>query len=201
MSALAAVILGYLLGSAPTANALARIRGIDLRTFGSGNPGTNNARKLGGCRLAAPVLLVEMAKGIGAVAVGSAIAGEATAIAAGVAAVAGNIFNVWYAMKGGKGLAIAGGVLLMAWPPGLAISVAVIAALAVITRSTGKASLGALAALLLLSLVWASQTWPNGWGVEDVSLLPYLAGGLVLLISPKHFKDAGNIKEPSLPGS
>jgi hypothetical protein len=47
MILLPAVLLGYLLGSIPTANGLARLRGVDLRKAGSGNPGVNNARRLG----------------------------------------------------------------------------------------------------------------------------------------------------------
>src|SRR5690606_27985836 len=49
----AALVVGYLVGSAPTADWLARRRGIDLRSTGSGNPGTNNALRTGGPRLAA----------------------------------------------------------------------------------------------------------------------------------------------------
>lgn len=199
MNELAAAILGYLIGATPTANIIARLRGIDLTKAGSGNPGTNNARQLGGYTLAASVLAVELLKGVAAVAIGSAIGGEVSALAAGVAAITGNIFSIWDCMKGGKGLAITGGVLLMAWPAGLAISVGVIAGLVAATRSSGKSSLGALGALFLSSLLWASRSWPNGWGIEDLSLLPYLAGGIVLLVAPKHLKDAYGVKGPSRP--
>jgi len=57
MTTLLAAIAGYALGSLPTAGALARMRGIDLRAEGSGNPGANNALRTGGLILAAGVLL------------------------------------------------------------------------------------------------------------------------------------------------
>lgn len=199
MSVWAAVAIGYLIGSAPTANALARMRGIDLTSSGSANPGTNNARKLGGYGLAASVLVVEMAKGVLAVVIGGAVAGDVGALMAGVSAVAGNIFSIWYRMKGGKGLAIGAGVLLMAWPMGAAIAVILIALLAVVTRSTGKASIGTLISLFVMSWIWFARAWPNAWGIDDVGLLPYLAGALVLLVSPKHLRDAMSVTQPSHP--
>ncbi len=62
MIALAALV-GYLIGSMPTANVLAGLWGIDLRTSGSHNPGANNARRLGGPILALLVFVVEIGKG------------------------------------------------------------------------------------------------------------------------------------------
>jgi len=47
--------------------------GVDLRRGGTGNPGPNNARRLGGLPLAFLVLVVEMAKGMTAVAAGLAL--------------------------------------------------------------------------------------------------------------------------------
>ena len=67
-----AAITGYLIGSVPTAVWLGKLWGVDLRRGGTGNPGANNARRLGGLPLAFLVLVVEMAKGMTAVAAGLA---------------------------------------------------------------------------------------------------------------------------------
>src|SRR5690606_25837333 len=110
------VIIGYLLGCIPTAVWIARASGIDLRHQGSGNPGANNALRLGGRRLAALVLFTEMAKGAAAALRGGQLAGEEGMIAAGLGAAFGNLYNVFLRFKGGKGLGITAGVLLAAWP-------------------------------------------------------------------------------------
>ncbi|MEX1037989.1 MAG: glycerol-3-phosphate acyltransferase [Acidimicrobiia bacterium] len=189
MSVFLAFSGGYLIGSLPTANAIAGLFGIDLRAGGSGNPGTNNARRLGGYGLATSILLVEAAKGAGAVVTGGLVTGSVGMMAAGVGAVAGNVFNVWYRFRGGKGLGITLGVLLAAWPLGLVPIVVVIAALALITRSTGWASLGALVLLVTLGILWFPMGWPTGWGVSRTSLLPWLALGLAVVLAPKHLND------------
>jgi hypothetical protein len=64
-----------------------------------------------------------------------------------------------------------------------------IAAVAFITRSTGMASIGALATLLTLGLLWAPMAWPTGWGADSASL-QWLAIGLAVVIAPKHITDA-----------
>lgn len=107
-----AATTGYLIGSIPTAGFIARLRGIDLRRQGSGNPGTNNALRTGGVILAISVLVVEAAKGYAAVLVANSMVDDWGAVVGGVAAVAGNVFNVWYGFSGGKGLGISLGVLL-----------------------------------------------------------------------------------------
>jgi glycerol-3-phosphate acyltransferase PlsY len=192
MSAFAAALVGYGLGSIPTANAIARLFGIDLRAGGSQNPGANNALRLGGYGLAASVLSLEAAKGAIAVALGGLIGAQEGMVAAGVGAAAGNVFNVWYRFRGGKGLGIVLGVLLVAWPVAIIPSIVAIAALAVITRSSGTAALGALIILLSLGFLWEPLNWPVAWGVSAASLLPWLAVGVVAIVAPKHFKDALN---------
>lgn len=196
MSVLASALAGYVLGSIPTANAIAGLFGIDLRAGGSKNPGTNNALRLGGSGLAASVLSLEAAKGAVAVALGGLIGGQDGMVAAGVGAAAGNVFNVWYRFRGGKGLAIVLGVLLVAWPVAIIPTVVAIAALAVITRSSGTAALGALIMLLALGFLWEPLDWPVAWGISAVSLLPWLAAGVVVIVAPKHLKDA--LKPPVL---
>jgi glycerol-3-phosphate acyltransferase PlsY len=189
MIALSAVI-GYLLGSLPTANAVARLWGVDLRSSGSGNPGANNARQLGGYPLAAAVLGLEVVKGIVAVWVGFALAGDGGAVASGVGAVAGNVYNIWYRFEGGKGLGIAAGVLLAAWPWALPILLGVLVVVVKATRSSGKATLAGLAACLALAILWWAMDLPAGWGVNPGPMLLYLAIGLTVVMLPKHLHDA-----------
>ncbi|MGF1618414.1 MAG: glycerol-3-phosphate acyltransferase [Acidimicrobiia bacterium] len=184
-----ALLAGYIIGSIPTANAIAGLFGIDLRSGGSGNPGANNARRLGGPGLSIAILLVEATKGAAAVLTGDIIAGSPGMVAAGLGAATGNVFNVWYRFQGGKGLAITLGVLLVAWPLAALPVIVAIAAVAVVTRSTGMATIGALALMVVLGLLWHAMTWPNGWGASETSL-PWLAVGLAVVLAPKHLIDA-----------
>jgi acyl phosphate:glycerol-3-phosphate acyltransferase len=188
-----ALFAGYIIGSIPTANAIAGLFGIDLRSAGSGNPGANNARRLGGLGLSVAILVVEATKGATAVLTGDIIAGSAGMVAAGLGATTGNVVNIWYRFQGGKGLGITLGVLLVAWPLALPPVIVTIAALAVITRSTGIASIGALILLLILGLLWHPMGWPNGWGASGSSLL-WLAVGLAVAIAPKHLIDVAGAR-------
>ena len=189
MSLALTLLVGYLIGSIPTANAIAGLFGIDLRSEGSGNPGANNARRLGGPGLSIAILAVEAAKGATAVLAGGALAGSPGMVAAGLGAATGNVFSVWYRFQGGKGLGITLGVLLMAWPLALPPVIVTLAAVALITRSTGLASIGAIVMLLVLGLLWFPMAWTNGWGADSTSL-PWMAIGLAGVLAPKHIIDA-----------
>ena len=81
-----AALAGYAVGSVPTAVWLGRLWGVDLLGDGSGNPGANNARRLGGHTLAVLVLIIEITKGLVAVLVGLAIGGQAAGLAVRTAA-------------------------------------------------------------------------------------------------------------------
>lgn len=188
MTLLAAVI-AYLIGSIPSAAFLARLRGIDLRHQGSGNPGTNNALRTGGPALAALVLAVEAAKGYAAVWFAGSIADEWGTVVGGVAAVAGNVFNVWHGFSGGKGLGISLGVLLAAWPWALPFLIGVIAIAALVSRSAGLAALTAMAGLILAAFVWPIQGWSTG-GLAGNDELLLLAAGMSGLMGWKHWRDS-----------
>lgn len=188
MTVLAAV-LGYLIGSIPTAIWLARLRGVELHREGSGNPGTANALRTSGVGVAIAVLAVEAAKGYGAVWLGDLIADDLGAVAAGLGAVAGNVYNVWYRLRGGKGLGISLGVLAALCPWVLIPLVAIIALGALVTRSAGIASLLAVLGLVVSAVLWPAMGWETG-GLASASQLLVVAIGIGLLISWKHWRDS-----------
>ena len=177
-------MIGYLIGSIPTAGWIGRAVGIDLRSGGSQNPGANNARRLGGARLAAAILIVEIGKGFGAVVAGVAIAGPKGGVAAGVGALAGNVYNIWYRFEGGQGLGISAGILLAAWPLYFPIALGVIAAVTYVTRRTAKAALAAMVVLAVGAVISFTVGYPSGWGLGDPEVAA-LAIGIVVLITPK----------------
>ena len=190
MPELLLVLGGYLWGGIPTADYLARIRGVDLRESGSRNPGANNARRLGGAGLGAAVLVLEMAKGALAAQAGWALAGDVGAALTGLAAIAGNVYNPYFRGRGGKGLGITAGVTLLTWPLGLLVVAAVLALGLAVFRASGKATLLALTAYVLFASVWAWWGLPRAWGLQPALPLVALAVGVTLLISPKALNDA-----------
>jgi glycerol-3-phosphate acyltransferase PlsY len=115
MSLLLAALLGYLLGSVPYGLLLTRAAGLgDIRAIGSGSIGATNVLRTGNKGLAAATLALDAGKGAAAMLIAHALWGEAAALAAGFAAMAGHSFPVWLGFNGGKGVATAAGVLLVA---------------------------------------------------------------------------------------
>lgn len=191
-----AALVGYLMGSTPTAGWIGRRYGVDLRSEGSGNPGANNARVLGGMRLAATVLVVEIAKGAGAVLLGISIAGSRGGLIAGLAALAGNVFNVWYRFSGGQGLGISAGILLAAWPWFLPVVVGAIAATAYFTRSSARAAVAAMAAMVTGAIISVVSGFPDGWGIGDPEVA-VLAIGMIAIATPKQIAKLRSRPAPS----
>ena len=104
-----AVILSYLLGSINFAYITARIKGIDISSQGSGNPGTSNVLRTLGKRSAAIVLFGDLLKGAIPIVF---FYQDQYFLAYGVAAVIGHIYPVFYKFKGGKGVATYLGVYI-----------------------------------------------------------------------------------------
>ncbi|AJP73869.1 glycerol-3-phosphate 1-O-acyltransferase PlsY [Sphingomonas hengshuiensis] len=116
----AALVLGYLLGSIPFGVLLTRAAGAgDLRQIGSGNIGATNVLRTGRKGLAAATLLLDMAKGAAAVLIAEALF-PGTAVLAGLGAFFGHCYPVWLKFRGGKGVAtLMGIVVALHWPSGL----------------------------------------------------------------------------------
>jgi glycerol-3-phosphate acyltransferase PlsY len=146
-------LLAYLLGSIPFGLVLTRLAGLgDVRKIGSGNIGATNVLRTGHRGLAALTLLLDFAKGLGAVLLG-AIFGPDMTIFAAFGAVLGHMFPVWLRFKGGKGVATAGGVLIgLSWPVGLSAA-ATWLAIALVTRYSSLAALAACLAAPVASLI------------------------------------------------
>jgi glycerol-3-phosphate acyltransferase PlsY len=187
--AAAAFLAGLLLGSAPSADLWAAVWGVSLRRGGTGNPGTRNALQISGRTLAVVVLVTELAKGAGAVLIGRWLGGDAGGALAGVAATLGNVYNPWYRLRGGKGLAITGGVLLAAWPHLLLLVVPALVIAVALLRRSGPAALISLSLYLIASVAALLIELPHGWGLAPNEWLVVLAAGSVLVMAPKHVRD------------
>lgn len=119
MTDAALVLLAYLTGSIPLAYVAGRAaRKIDIRRYGSGNAGASNVwvqvGKLAGLAVGAFDILAKGAlPAYLALEFGSS---PWVAAAAGLAAVAGHNWSIFLGLTGGRGVAVATGVLLaLAW--------------------------------------------------------------------------------------
>ncbi len=144
---------GYLLGSIPFALLLMRLAGHgDIRRMGSGNVGATNVLRSGTKVLALATLVLDAAKGAVAVLI-AARSGHEAGLIAGAGAVAGHVFPVWLGFRGGKGVATTMGVLLAAaWPTGLGVIAAWVAA-ALIGRYSSASAIFAMA--VAPAIAWA----------------------------------------------
>ena len=108
--------VGYLLGSVSPAALIARLRRIDLRRSGSGNPGATNAARVMGVRIGVFVGVIDVFKGL-LPALAFTIWGDTSlGEVAGLAAVIGHITSPWLGFRGGKGVATTIGVILGTHP-------------------------------------------------------------------------------------
>jgi glycerol-3-phosphate acyltransferase PlsY len=108
------VILGYLLGSIPTAHIMGRIfKKVDIRKLGDGNMGAQNAFRQLGAKTGVAVGIIDAAKGALAIVIAQvANLPQITVLLAGAAAVIGHNWPVFLRFRGGRGEATTIGVLL-----------------------------------------------------------------------------------------
>jgi glycerol-3-phosphate acyltransferase PlsY len=152
-----AVLASYLLGSVPSGYLAGRLRGLDIRTRGSGNLGATNVVRVLGWGLGVAVLLADVAKGVAAAALIPYLTGYAGSdwlrVACGLAAVLGHTFTVFLRFRGGKGVATTYGVFLTL---ATLSTLAVFFVFLVVVAATRYVSLGSLvSAVLFPVLIWA----------------------------------------------
>jgi glycerol-3-phosphate acyltransferase PlsY len=109
------IIIGYLLGSIPTAYIVGRLRkGVDIRDIGSRNMGAANVMREIGIHEGILVALIDIAKGAGAILIAQTLdISGLWVIGAGFAAVVGHNFPVFAGFRGGRGTATIIGIFLV----------------------------------------------------------------------------------------
>ncbi|MBO9098133.1 MULTISPECIES: glycerol-3-phosphate 1-O-acyltransferase PlsY [unclassified Rhizobium] len=146
--ALAALPIGYLLGSIPFGLVLTRMAGLgDVRSIGSGSIGATNVLRTGSKKLAVATMLLDALKGTLAAFVCTRLFGAEAGLLAGFAAFIGHIFPVWIGFRGGKGVATYIGILLALAPVMVLLFAVVWLTCAFLSRYS---SLSALVATLVI---------------------------------------------------
>jgi glycerol-3-phosphate acyltransferase PlsY len=164
MTAALVLVASYLLGSIPFSFLVARLRGVDVRTVGSGNVGATNVMRSAGKAAGIAAFLLDAGKGAAAAWIARRLApGSVLASLAAMAAIVGHMYPVWLRFRGGKGVATGAGAFLPLAPLATASGLAAFAVAALVTRyvsvgsMTGAVVLAASAAALGAPVpVWAA---------------------------------------------
>ena len=209
-SVLTAAAIGYLLGTFPTADLVARrvsAGRVDLRSAGSGNPGTLNAANVLGPKAGATVLVGDVGKGALAAVVGGAVAGPVGAHVGGSASVIGHCYPAWSGFRGGKGVAASIGQCLVTFPAYFPIDLAVGAATAAMPGWRQRAfgtTIVSSACWVAGGVVWWRRGWGNGWGPRPTAALPIAAAVSGLVIMERFVagqRSLPHVDQPSADGS
>jgi glycerol-3-phosphate acyltransferase PlsY len=178
----------YLLGSISFAVVVSRLFGLaDPRSYGSGNPGATNVLRSGSKAAAAVTLLGDAAKGAVAVWLVRAFGppfglGELAVALAALAAFVGHLYPLFFAFKGGKGVAtFLGGLLALNFGAGL-MACATWLVVALLFRYSSLASLCA-AIVAPLGLLWLT-------GIPAAALL---VAAMSLLLVFRHRQNIANL--------
>lgn len=170
------VAVAFLIGSIPFGVLVARRRGVNVRSAGSGNIGATNVARTVGRRAGALVLLTDVAKGAAPVAAFVYLLdprpGGMWLVAVGMAPIVGHCFSPWLGFRGGKGVATSLGVFIAVDP--LAATIAV-ATFVVLYAAFRVASVGSMAGALSLPLFAAASGRP-----AEVIALAIAAAGLII---------------------
>lgn len=166
MVRVACLLIGYVCGLFQTAYIYGRINGIDIREHGSGNSGTTNALRVLGKKAGLIVFAGDILKILAAGFLVTVLFnqgdffGDRAALYklyAGLGAVLGHNFPFYLNFKGGKGITVTSGlILMMDWR----ITILCLIAFALTVGLTRYVSLGSLVitALFMISWIFLGQT-------------------------------------------
>lgn len=160
MTRAACLAIGYACGLFQSAYIIGQLKGIDIREHGSGNSGTTNAMRVLGKKLGALVFICDILKILTAGILVTVLFGEGDffggsaplwRLYAGFGAVLGHNFPFYLHFKGGKGIAVTSGlILMMDWR----ITVVCLLAFGILVPLTRYVSVGSLTVSTIFLVMW-----------------------------------------------
>lgn len=108
------ILLGYLLGCINLSYLISKMKGFDIRNFGSRNAGASNVVILMGKKAGVIVALIDILKAYMAVKISAGLFPEfyLAGVIAATSVILGHIFPFYMGFRGGKGFASLGGAIL-----------------------------------------------------------------------------------------
>jgi glycerol-3-phosphate acyltransferase PlsY len=182
LSYFVAIAIGYLLGSFPSGYVVGRLRGVDVRQWGSGRLGGTNVLRSAGPWAAILAVLGDVAKGVVAVFVARALVGSPSAeVLAGLAAILGHDFSIFLTFSGGRGVATTLGALGALYLPASLILTLLGLSIVAVSRYASLASLtiATLLPFFMLYLVLSADkpVWYLVYGLAAGILIAVLHKG------------------------
>ena len=112
------IAVSYLCGNISIARIISKRKNQDITKLGSGNPGMTNTLRNFGVKLAAINLLLDMLKAFAPALIAYYVFGQDRVMLyiAGISAMCGHIYPVFYKFKGGKGISSMMGIFLASNP-------------------------------------------------------------------------------------
>ncbi len=194
--------LSYLAGGIPTGYLLARrLKGIDIREHGSGNPGAANVYRIVGTGAGIATLVVDALKGYLPVCLARHFYPDQTwvLILCGSLAIIGHVWTVFLRFKGGKAVATSAGVFLCLSPKPLLLSLTLFGAGVALTGHISVGSMAAAAAFPFLAVFFGSPPPVTAMaaGVCLLILLRHVTNLKRLLSGREMFaRGQGNLENP-----
>ncbi|HEY8962401.1 MAG TPA: glycerol-3-phosphate 1-O-acyltransferase PlsY [Luteolibacter sp.] len=203
-------LVAFLLGSIPFGLLIAKAKGIDIRQHGSGNIGATNVLRVVGKKYGITCLLLDALKGFLPTALAisliriagrtsqidfglpdawvlhvsqaDALTAQIAHIATGLCAILGHNYSPWVGFKGGKGIATSAGGLLALMPAGVGILIVLWVLLFVTTRYVSVASVGAAAALPVVTILgsWFHGRIKDGTWNKPLFVFSIVIGALAI---------------------
>lgn len=189
--AASAIVISYFCGTLPIAILIAKSKGVDITTFGSGNPGASNVARALGTKYGAMVFVGDAMKG--ALPVVVMLSHRPVAYACAAASVLGHVFPITRKLKGGKGVATGAGGLFPLHP---FLLLGALVVWLIMMKTTKKASIASIVIVPLLIAAFAISGTPM-W--EICSLIGI--GALVEVRHASNFKRLLSGTEPPVSGS
>lgn len=204
LAILIAAALGYLFGSINSAIISVRLlRHEDVRKFGSGNAGLTNTLRCFGKLCALFTLIGDLSKGVLAVLLSKLIANALTGgtadifligCIAGIFAILGHVFPLYYGFKGGKGVLVGVSIfLVLDWRMFL-ILIGIFAIVLLVSKYVSLASIIATACCPVVTFIL--QMWCSGgiWQLSDILIHMGLQCGMAALIIGSHHENIERLK-------
>lgn len=156
-------VLAYLLGCFSTGITISRAQGVDIRTKGSKNTGASNVLRVLGLKSGVFTFVGDVLKAVLACVIGALLLPGATfgvngwgMMLAGLFAILGHNWPVFYGFKGGKGVACSGAVVFLLSPLWGSIAIAICLVVIAVTRFI---SLGSMTLLFTYMVLMCAAHW------------------------------------------
>lgn len=183
---IALLFIAYLVGSIPTSIIAGKLlRGIDIRNYGSHNPGATNTFRVLGKKIGVTVGLIDIFKGFFAVFFLPSLVPsdswtpeDVRRLVAGFTAVAGHMWTVFAGFRGGKGVGTSFGVFLGLAPVPSLVTLVV---WCLMTFGTGYVSLGSITAAVVLPVAVVTEGLLRGRLSLPLAAIAVILGIIVIV--------------------